>query len=194
METSKSSKGTTIRLFLRASFSIIAITIWLLLFMLGMIIDSGPYRAHFQSDPTAVLAAFMIIWTWTPINIGLLALFAGLIGGLNRGLLDNNPNNDHKENGVYYHCWTGLVAGFVIYLGFMAGMILVSDDLFGNLTVEKYNKLASLLSITAIVAGLRPEFLEGLFSKVHQRDDVVQNQSTSVKIEQTTETKSAPTQ
>ncbi|MCC6412573.1 MAG: hypothetical protein IT270_12990 [Saprospiraceae bacterium] len=161
------SKKQRNALYARGAFSIISIGGWLLLFMLGMLIDSEPYRTHYQSDPTAYCTGFMIIWTWTPINIGLLSLFAGLIGGLNRGLLDRDPTNDHQENGIPYRCWTGLVAGFVIYLGFMAGLIIISDDLFGKLTVEKYNKLASLLSITAIVAGLRPEFLEGLFSKVH---------------------------
>lgn len=200
METPLISKGhpgrPPLSMRKRAILSILSIALWLFLFMLGMLIDSAPYRSHFQKDPTAFLTAFMIIWTWTPINIGLLSLFAGLIGGLNRGLLDSDPNNDHQENGVAYHCWTGLVAGFVIYLGFMAGMIIVNDDLFGNLTVEKYNKLASLLSITAIVAGLRPEFLEGLFSKVHnneqKKDSVIvattSNNGTSQSIIATSET------
>jgi hypothetical protein len=189
MKTKQSAGGQSVKyplsLISRAVFSIISISTWLLLFMLGMLIDSEPYRTYFADNPLSICTACMIVWTWTPINIGLLALLAGLIGGLNRGLLDDDPDNDHHDNGLRYYCWTGLVAGFVIYLAFMAGMILVSDDLFVTLTVEKYTKLASLLSITAIVAGLRPEFLEGLFSKVH---DNKENNNRSATITNTTNT------
>ena len=78
--------------YLRGITGTIAVLLWLLLFATGLTIDSKPYRDVLSADaPEApehphakefdVNAYLMVICAYTPLNVAILTLLAGFVGG-----------------------------------------------------------------------------------------------------------------
>jgi hypothetical protein len=160
-------KNQNINLIVRAAVSLLLIGCWIAIFVKGSLIDSKPLREAFALCQTWDLF-WNIIVTWTPTNIALLSISSGWMGGLCRGLFDKEDDAENTFFNDVRHGWTGLIAGFVVYIAFLAGILIASADIFNNPTPGQYNQLAGFLSITAFVGGMKPSFLEFLFGKVQE--------------------------
>ena len=179
---------------------ILAILIWLILFAAGVTIDSSPYRAVLApeetsqgeseeggasnpglegSPPVPFLAkaiAFLGVMTfYTPMNVALLTILSGLVGGCASRLTYEKAHRegipeavDPKQDlGTLYrieHPVASLLRSFLVYLAFIAGIFITTNDPFGSPTPDQYVRLAGLLSFVSFVVGYDPTRFQELLS------------------------------
>ena len=141
--------------------------LWLLTFSMGAFIDTNPLRAnlaqHFDFGNFLLVVA-----AWIPTNLGILAILAGLSGGLVRSLLrllevGAAQINREKESSRIIG---GGVAGLLFYLALMAGAFLLMDQPFETTTKQQYFRVAGVVSFMAFLAGFRPDLLRRVMDKL----------------------------
>ncbi len=119
----------------------------------------------------ATITAYVVpLFCFTPTNLMLLALAAGLIGGLfSNFAYEALPEDDrirlqaevpHRVVYLQEPPISAALRGFVVYLGVIAGVFVVIDDPFGNTTSAQYVRLAGTISIMALVVGYDPTRLQ----------------------------------
>ena len=168
-----------------------AMALWLLVFAAGVSVDSTPYR-NVLSPPrsaatadaaagqppapadragitlTAKLAAFAgVMAFFTPLNVALLTILAGLVGGCASRITFARAQSDGvqtepggaKEASVIFRTEppsASLLRSFLVYLAFIAGIFITTNDPFGSPTPDQYVRLAGLLSFVSFVVGYDP--------------------------------------
>ncbi|MFD1820469.1 hypothetical protein SAMN04515674_104182 [Pseudarcicella hirudinis] len=179
-----------------------AVIFWFVLFCLGTLVDSKPFRDHISgidSLATGKISAkdssktklsikttdsakasvqvakssgkdsffkniFIIMLTWTPTNVGMLSLVAGLIGGLGRKLWRKSQITDEP-----FPTLSGTLIGFVIYIVFISGTFLTIDNPFGSTTPGQYVRTAGILSLFSFMSAYEPNIFKkitGHFSNI----------------------------
>ena len=108
-------------------------------------------------------AFFYSVLVYTPTNMALLTLFAGLLGGCvsnikysmmtkkERASLKPQEDAILSENPL-----SATMRGFVIYLCMVAGLYVVLDDPFKDSTPGQYARLAGSMSLVAFIVGFDP--------------------------------------
>ena len=76
---------------LQVILGIIIVVVWLIIFLSGVLINSEPYRnvitgqvQDLSVEPSLYEAWFVVIFSYTPSNLLMLCVFAGMIGAVSR--------------------------------------------------------------------------------------------------------------
>lgn len=177
---------------------IVTLVMWLALFAGGLTIDSSPYRAVFtvprsvaveestvpiSAQPAAAtissaipLTAFLaVVAFYTPLNVALLTLLAGLAGGCASRLTyakshpeglpqTANAKNDPSTMFRTEHPVASMLRCFLVYLAFIAGVFITTNDPFADTTPSQYVRIAGLLSFVSFVVGYDPTRFQEILS------------------------------
>jgi len=182
---------------------IVSLLVWFGLFAAGMTIDSAPYRAVLapsavteggapQHGAVAASAAGgspevttrMSAWRafvgtmafYTPLNVALLTILAGLIGGCassvtymrTRGAAATLPSEiritDARAIFLSENPVGSMLRSLLVYLAFIAGVFITTNDPFGDPTPDQYVRLAGTLSFFSFVVGYDPTRFQDILS------------------------------
>jgi hypothetical protein len=185
--------GTTVPLmppmprWLVALLGLVSLLSWVVLFAIGILIDSSPFRTAL-GPPQPQLTLGNLVGAsllYTPINIALLTICAGLLGGCTSLLsIDARDVQDrlrraHEsgrqdlinrfEKRLKYLTESPLVSmfrGFLVYLGIVSGILLAISDPFETPSPGEYIRLAGLFSVIAFVMGYDPTRFEDLLDRI----------------------------
>ena len=155
---------------------------WSSLFLLGILMDSAPYRKAIsptgfqQTVPEEVFASVvaydgpvLVAWSitflcYTPINLGILCLLAGILGTLGqRAMLHDGVGEDLDLTNPYF---SALLRSFLIFLVLISGILLISDDPFTSPTPAQYLRLGGLISLMSFIANYQPRVFGSLLRRV----------------------------
>jgi len=148
-----------------AAIGCLALAGHMVLFTAG-IANASPLIATISLKPGYVTAFFAVILIYTPLNIGFLAIFAGLLGGRASriafaGLSSlGDPAGPAAADSIHPHRtespFASMFRGLLVYLAVIAGMHVIADDPFQKPTPQQYVQLASTVSLFAFVVGYDP--------------------------------------
>ncbi len=172
----------------RVMVGTIALALWFVLFSAGLLIETVEQRAVLAPhsfldlaktdaasgikphiDPDARLVPFVqAALCFTPTNLALLAVLAGLLGGCaSKFLVEGMPAERVRMIAAVRlqyldeSPWSAMIRSFVVYLCVIAGLYFAIDDPFKNPTPAQYTRLAGTVSILALVVGYDPTRLPG---------------------------------
>lgn len=104
-----------------------------------------------------------VIIFWTPTNVALLSMLAGLAGGLSRRIwrlkpIATNATKDPNAEIDFSNTssFSGVIVGFVVYLAFISGTLLAMDNPFANTSQGQYIRTAGFISLFAFSAAYEP--------------------------------------
>lgn len=162
------------------------ILFWLGIYLGGTTVDSAPFRKAISEEgliatigtekaadvtafdgpmQTAVVVSFFF---YTPTNLALLTLLAGLLGTLGRKASLYSNKNAAKDADPSNPKLSALLRSFLVYLVFVSGVLVFSEAPFAAPSPTSYLRLAGLMSLMSFVANYRPSFfariLEGALS------------------------------
>jgi len=185
----------------RVASGVLSLVAWFALFAAGVTIDSSPYRAVLASIGGAPVQSASVApqpgvapstlgggkgltkWEgfvgtmlfYTPLNVALLTICAGLVGGCASSITYSKtrgaekPPSDEKvpegrtifrtENPV-----ASMLRSFLVYLAFIAGIFITTNDPFWKPTPDQYVRLAGSLSFFAFVVGYDPTRFQDILS------------------------------
>ena len=151
--------------------TIAVIAVWVAVFLAGILVNSGPYRAQI-TDGTAVLLTWLIVlMVYTPTNIAMLSLLMGLLGALGRcaTLSADEERSKESEEDTINPLISGVIRGFIVYLLTVSGLLVVLEEAPLSPTgPEPYIRLASIISITAFIVGYNPKYFGKLLNRARQ--------------------------
>lgn len=114
------------------------------------------------------------MFCFTPINLAILTLVAGLLGGCSSNIaIETMPDHQRAELHELHprrHWYlqeppvSAAIRGFVVYLCIIGGLYVAMDDPFKDPTPAQYIRLAGLLSILAFMVGYDSSRLEDWIS------------------------------
>jgi hypothetical protein len=119
-------------------------------------------------DWTAFGATILI---YTPLNAALLVMIAGLIGGcassltFNRGTdaapsdtTSTGADDPRLQRAMFLteNPFASMLRSFVVYVGFIAGVYITSNEPFANATADQYARFVGMLSLLGFVVGYDP--------------------------------------
>jgi hypothetical protein len=167
-----------------------AVTGFLLIFAAGMLLPSKIHRDRLRSAPSEAVAtagvgaaadagatdwrAFgMAILLYTPLNVALLTLLAGFIGGcasnitfdraVAKGVVEPSAGSAaaafRTENP-----FASMFRSFVVYLALIGGISIAGDSPFAEPTAEQYVRFATSVSLLAFTVGYDPTKLQQFLS------------------------------
>jgi len=147
----------------------ITVILWMGIFLLGTLVNSGPYRerfAGFTGDPVSVVGDGVIVaLTYTLSNVGFLCLLASLLGsiGATADLGIDGATDDQQDTTAPRT--SALLRGFLVYLALLAG-VLVFAETPANPTQTQYVRLAGVTSLVAFAVNYKPALFAMLFSRL----------------------------
>jgi hypothetical protein len=123
--------------------------------------------------PPFDLRAFLAVMIlYTPLNVALLTLLAGFVGGCASNLTferDFSPltaaSSEASVHSIAFRTenpFASMFRSLVVYLGFMAGIYITTDAPFDKPTAEQYVRLAASMSFFAFIIGYDPTRLRNL--------------------------------
>lgn len=161
---------------------------WLLLFIMGMSLESSQYSKQLVGADHSVNWSNLVTYglLFTPTNGAILASLAGVLGGIASNLAANNKfryatpdlTDPHSDDFISYTYMTenplvSMLRGFITYLIFIAGSYLTNfttsadtkdPTQFLGLTAAAYFKFAVSISLLAYLAGYDPSRMKGLIN------------------------------
>ena len=126
--------------------------------------------------PARKVAAFLgVMAFYTPLNVALLTIFAGLVGGCassityarsRKGGATATAENGGDARTVFLteSPIASMLRSFLVYLAFIAGVFITTNNPFATPTPDQYVRLAGLLSFVAFVIGYDPTRFQDLLS------------------------------
>lgn len=157
---------------------IMAMLSWIIMFSMGILINSKPYRDgvlnHFD------FANFVLsILTFTPTNIALLCIIAAFAGGCaSRLVIGGIPGEsapevpdtekDKTDSSIYLNenPFSSMLRGLVVYFAFLAGVFVATPTAFADNSVspQQYALSAGVVSLIAFIVGYDPTVFRSLLS------------------------------
>lgn len=160
----------------KSILSILAIIIWISIFIGGILINSKPYRqeiSNFNFISTNIenvdanmevstgnffIALTVVIFSYTPSNLILLCMCSGLLGALSRiaKLHIKNKNEEELPSDNINPLMSGVLRGLFVYLLAISGILLLNDSPITSPGQTEYVRLAGLLSILSFLLSYNP--------------------------------------
>ena len=132
--------------------------------------------AEKRSEREKLSDYFICVMCYSPINIAILALIAGAMGGSMSNLYAKSLTTEERaqlaeSNPVSLHAimqspWVAAVEGLIAYVCIVAGLYVLVDDPFKNATPALYAKLAGLVSAIAFAVGYDHSRFGGLLNAI----------------------------
>jgi hypothetical protein len=127
---------------------------------------------NIHKKPAIELFCNVVIF-WTPTNVALLSMLAGLAGGFGRKIWRKPNTSDTSLNPKitdgdidFYNTspFSGMIVGFVVYLAFISGTFLTMDNPFNNPTQGQYIRTAGFISLFGFAAAYEPTIFVNILS------------------------------
>jgi hypothetical protein len=173
----------------------VAISTYLVLLSAGMLLDSRPYRevlmssssvgtaqaavppgsgaattAHTPPARMALIAFAAAMVLYTPTNVAFLALLAGFLGGCASQITYARDGGatltDEQARFRTENPFASMMRSFVVYLAFIAGTYVITNEPFANATADQYVRLAGTISFFAFVVGYDPTKIQDFLGKL----------------------------
>ncbi|HVN31605.1 MAG TPA: hypothetical protein VMT45_06425 [Thermoanaerobaculaceae bacterium] len=148
----------------------IGLLLWFVLFLIGTLVASAPYRVKFASlegGPKAILTnAAVVVLAYTMPNVALLCILASVLGavGAEAGLGSDAQDSKISERDVTSPRSSAVLRGFLVYLTMISGVIVFAETP-AEPTQAQYVKLAGVMSVVAFLVSYRP----ALFGRLLER-------------------------
>jgi uncharacterized membrane protein YhaH (DUF805 family) len=177
---------------IKVILGLISLVIWILLFGAGLSMNSRPYRDRLSppeiTSATAVASAaavpiapisnsidqvafIMVIILFTPLNAALLTIVAGFIGGCASNITYSQVQSAPQQEDAKAAARTlfrtenpfaSALRSFLVYLAFIAGVYITTNEPFQNTTPDQYVRFAGMISFLAFVVGYDPTKFQDL--------------------------------
>jgi len=173
----------------------VAIATYIVLLGAGMLMDSRPYRevlmptsglgtaqaavapgstardtAHTSPVQMTLIAFAAALVLYTPTNVAFLALLAGLLGGCASQMTYARDTGaqltDEQVRFRTENPFASMMRSFVVYLAFIVGTYVITNEPFANVTVDQYVRLAGTISFFAFVVGYDPTKIQDFLGKL----------------------------
>lgn len=147
--------------------------VWIVLFGVGILIDTAPYRATIGSSAT-LRTWIVVLFAFLPLNLVWLCAVSSLLGAFgNRANLTNDrAGRKLRDNNNPYVA--AIIRGFFAYLFLISGLLLLDDQPFTNPAAAQYVRLAGFLSLLSFVISYQPRFFNTLivwaFHRIEARE------------------------
>ena len=157
-----------------------SITIWIVLFAAGLIVNSEPFRVRISNPLTppsvepSQMENMLLVWIiailcYTPTNIILLSILTGLLGALGRcaTLHDVTTARNEQDEKIpldpFNPYLSGVIRGLFTYLLIISGMIIAFQQPFAAPTPDQYVRLAGITSLASFVVSYNPRHFRRFF-------------------------------
>src|SRR5436190_3100620 len=150
-----------------------AVVVWIIMFSLGMLIDSTIHRASLGVNFT--LSDFIItVLTFTPTNIAILCLVSSFTGGCAsllviskaQKILGSDKQDKKTDSHIYMseNPFTSMLRGVLVFFAFLAGVFVTGSTAFSSPTAQAYTQAAGVVSMLAFIVGYDPSLFKSLIS------------------------------
>jgi len=149
------------------------IILWIVIFLAGIIINSAPYRDRVTLGGPNVFAWIVnwivVLFVYTPTNVAILSIFAGLLGALGRRatlhVITPDKDEEFPEDPINPYL-SGVVRGFIVYLLIISGMIIILESPPISPTApDQYVRLASVISVASFIVSYNPRYFGKLLHR-----------------------------
>jgi|SRR6185312_10701699 len=153
---------------------IIGVMAWIVLFTLGMLIDSSQYRATLSTNFTW-FKFIMTMLTFMPSNIAILCLVSAFTGGCSSllvikkaqkelGLTDESTNKSNSQIFMNESPFSSMLRGILVFFAFLAGVFITSSNALTAPTAQAYTQAAGVVSMLAFLVGYDPTMFRNLIN------------------------------
>jgi hypothetical protein len=157
---------------------------WITIFAAGVLINSKPFREPLERGEGVFYNFIPAAILYTPVNAAILSVLAGLIGGCASNLtveqdeLNKLCESAERDNLRAYTLlrrrlmyliespFISALRGFVVYLTFMAGILIAADNPFKDGSGVIFMRYAGFVSLVAFIMGYDPTRFEELLQNV----------------------------
>lgn len=165
--TNKKEDGLTP---LEVIFGLIIVTAWLFVFICGILIDSAPYRAVITgqaNEPGIIKSWFFVIFSFTPSNLLILSLLAGMIGAVSRKSKLHTDVDGQKDlpSDTSSPIMSGFFRGLFIYLLILSGTLILDNSILTNPTQDQFATLAGIISLFCFLISYDPSRFRTLLDR-----------------------------
>lgn len=153
--------------------TIATIVLWIVIFLAGIIINSAPYREKMTLRApnvfTWIVNWIIVLFVYTPTNVAVLSILAGLLGALGRcatlHVITQDKNEEFPEDPINPYL-SGIVRGFIVYLLIISGMIIILESPPISPTgPDQYVRLASVISVASFIVSYNPRYFGKLLHR-----------------------------
>ncbi len=150
--------------------AVITAVAWILVFGLGLLIDSKPFRDSLalQFDLRQLLYGLA---TYTPTNIACLCLISAFLGGCaSRLVAEKAPEmvQELSKSDSYLYMtenpFSSMLRGMAVYFLYLAGTFITNDAPFATTTASQFAKAAGSVSLLAFAVGYDPTIFRNIIS------------------------------
>lgn len=155
----------------------VALAFWLLLLSAGLSVATQTYIDAIQHHTVSGVwelagSLFVIATCHTATNTALLCCVSAFLGALGFRVIGGEAQvvdgvGDRRDAYV-----AAVTRGFFVYLIIQSGSIILSDQAFTNLTLEKYIRLVGLSSLLSFSVGYSPDAFRQLMDRVDKNFSV----------------------
>lgn len=147
----------------------VCISVWLVTFLFGTLVDSLPYRERFAALAGGVAGVvkdgLLVLGTYTLTNLAILCLTSSVLGALAARAelstdIEAGPASDTSSPRN-----SALLRGFLVYVCLIAGILLFGEDPVAP-GQKQYFRLAGFTSMFAFVLSYRPALFGSLLQRV----------------------------
>lgn len=151
------------------------IAVWIIMFSVGMLIDSTPYRTTLSTNFT-LYKFIMTILAFTPTNIAILCIVSAFTGGCASLLVVSKAEkvldftkqgDDNKTDSHIYMAenpFSSMLRGVLVFFAFLAGIFVTSSTAISSPTPQAYTQAAGVVSMLSFIVGYDPTLFKTLIS------------------------------
>ena len=171
---------------LEVIWGLAVVLVWLIIFISGILINSEPYRNVITgegnnlttgwNEPGLVFAWFVVIFSYTPSNLLMLSVFAGMIGAISRiaKLHVTKVGEEEIPSDKTSPIMSGVLRGMFIYLLMLSGLLVLDEAALTEPSQDQYARLAGIVSLFCFLISYDPSRFRSLldrgFSKLEGRN------------------------
>jgi small-conductance mechanosensitive channel len=153
--------------------TVATIILWIVIFLAGIVINSAPFRDRMTSKAPNIFVWFtnwiVVLFVYTPTNVAILSIFAGLLGALGRcatlHVITKREDEEFPEDPINPYL-SGVVRGFIVYLLIISGMIIILESPPISPTgPDQYVRLASVISVASFIVSYNPRYFGKLLHR-----------------------------
>jgi hypothetical protein len=152
----------------------VTLVVWVVVFLLGILIDSSPYRAKLitiQGPASEYLVSGLVVaLTYTLTNVAILCVLAGVLGTLGRRSQLGADRQGVVHRDTVNPRSSAVLRGFLVYLALISGVLILGDDP-AQPTQKQYVRLAGFVSLFSFVVNFNPALFGGLLRRLGEQID-----------------------
>lgn len=150
----------------------LALLSWLLIFLLGLTVDSTPYRNGLAGGTITIHNLVMAFLVYTVTNAAVLCLLSGAVGAMAHTILWVQPQGGDltTSSGSGPSLIDALSAGalrsFAVFLLYISGVYVGASDAFVHTTAEQYARVIAATSLLTFVVSYNPAVFGRLLDRL----------------------------